>query len=62
MMHAPNETCRMSGSSIFSSGAMPVVALWYQVGFLTRLWEDVLLSVNWQCAYYSVAVGGETQS
>lgn len=29
MMHLPNETCRMSGSSIFSPGVMPVVALWY---------------------------------
>lgn len=32
MIHVPNETCRMSGSSRFSSGFTPVVALWYRVG------------------------------
>lgn len=47
MIHVPNETCRMSGSNIFFSGLMPVVALWNRVGFLTRLQEDVLLRINW---------------
>lgn len=50
----------MSGRSIFSSGAVPAVALWYQVGFPARLWEDeVLLGVNWQCTQYRLAAGGK---